>query len=199
MVVDSDAIRIAQRREVGLRELAEAGLSALLELLGDDPDREGLTETPARVVRAMCEMTSGLREDPAAVLGTTFDVSSDEMVVVTGVEFVSLCEHHLLPFTGTAAVGYLPVERVVGLSKLARLVDIYARRPQVQERMTRQITAALDEHLATKGAACVLRATHSCMSCRGVRKTAQMVTSSLTGAFRDEAETRGEFLALARS
>jgi GTP cyclohydrolase I len=169
---------------------AEFGVRKLLEAMGDDPDREGLTDTPARVVRAMREMTAGLLLDPADVLGTTFDVQSDEMVVVTGIEFVSLCEHHLLPFTGTAAIGYLPDQRVVGLSKLARL-------PQVQERMTRQITDALDEHLPSKGSACVLRATHSCMSCRGVRKVARMVTSSLTGAFRAEPETRGEFLSLA--
>jgi GTP cyclohydrolase I len=176
---------------------AEFGVRKLLEAMGDDPDREGLTDTPARVVRAMREMTAGLLLDPADVLGTTFDVQSDEMVVVTGIEFVSLCEHHLLPFTGTAAIGYLPDQRVVGLSKLARLVDLYARRPQVQERMTRQITDALDAHLPSKGSACVLRATHSCMSCRGVRKVARMVTSSLTGAFRAEPETRGEFLSLA--
>lgn len=179
--------------------IAEHGLRELLRLMGDDPDREGLRDTPARVVRAMVEMSAGLQLDPADVLGTTFDVGSDEMVVVTGIEFVSLCEHHLLPFTGVAAVGYLPDERVVGLSKLARLVDLYARRPQVQERMTRQITDALDRYVKSAGSACVLRATHSCMSCRGVRKTASMVTSSLTGSFRDEPATRAEFLALART
>lgn len=178
---------------------AEVGIRGLLVAIGEDPDREGLRDTPARVVRAMYEMTRGLTEDPAELLATTFDVQSDEMVVVTGIEFVSLCEHHLLPFAGTATVGYLPVQRVVGLSKLARLVDLYARRPQVQERMTRQITDALDSHLAVLGSACVLRATHSCMSCRGVRKTAQMVTSSLTGALREQPETRAEFLALARA
>lgn len=178
---------------------AEDGVTDLLIAMGEDPAREGLKDTPARVVRAMLEMTAGLRMDPADVLGTTFDERSDQMVVVTGVEFVSLCEHHLLPFTGTAVVGYLPKDRVVGLSKLARLVDVYARRPQVQERMTRQITSALDEHLESAGSACVVTAIHACMGSRGVRKPgARMVTSSLTGAFRDEAETRAEFLALAR-
>lgn len=186
--------------EDALRATAEFGIRKLLQAIGEDPDREGLEDTPARVVRAMYEMTSGLREPGADVLlATTFDVQSDEMVVVADIDFVSLCEHHLLPFTGTAVVGYLPVERVVGLSKLARLVELYARRPQVQERMTRQITEALDAHLKTIGSACVLRATHSCMSCRGVRKPAQMVTSSMTGAFRDNPETRAEFLALART
>lgn len=178
---------------------AHAGIRSLLLLMGDDPDRDGLQDTPGRVVRALLEMSAGLQLDPAATLGTTFDEQSDEMVVVTGIQFVSLCEHHLLPFSGVAAVGYLPSGRVVGLSKLARLVDLYARRPQVQERMTGQITAALDTHVPSSGSACVLAATHSCMSCRGVRKTATMVTSSLTGAFRDEPATRAEFLALART
>lgn len=178
---------------------AARGIRALLTLIGDDPQRDGLLDTPDRVVRAMVEMTRGLRGNAAELLSTTFDVGSDEMVVVTGIEFVSLCEHHLLPFTGHAAVGYLPSERVVGLSKLARLVDLYARRPQVQERMTRQITDALDAHLPSSGSACVLVASHSCMSCRGVRKTASMVTSSLTGSFRDEPATRAEFLALAHA
>jgi GTP cyclohydrolase I len=183
-----------------LRRMAEQGVTNLLLAIGEDPYRDGLEDTPARVVRALLQMTSGLREgDPAEVLGTTFDVASEEMVVVTGVEFVSLCEHHLLPFVGTATVGYLPSGRVVGLSKLARLVDLYARRPQVQERLTRQITDALDLHVKSLGSACVITAHHACMSCRGVQKpSARMVTSSLTGAFREDASTRSEFLALAR-
>lgn len=180
------------------RARAELGVTMLLRSLGEDVDRDGLRDTPARVVRSFVEMCRGLEQNPADVLSTTFDVASDEMVVVTDIEFASLCEHHLLPFTGVAAVGYLPVGRVVGLSKLARLVDVFACRPQIQERMTRQITDALDEHLSTNGSACVLRASHMCMSCRGVRKRATMVTSSLTGAFRDNPSARSEFLALTR-
>jgi GTP cyclohydrolase I len=132
-------------------------------------------------------------------LGTTFDQAYDEMVVLAGIRFASLCEHHMLPFYGTATVGYIPSERVVGLSKLARLVDIYARRLQIQERMTVQITAALDIHLQPLGSAVVLRSHHMCMGIRGVQQPeAEMVTSSLTGAFRDKPEARAEFLALAR-
>lgn len=171
----------------------------IIEWTGEDPDREGLNDTPERYIRMMEEMTSGYRMNPADVLRTTFDIAYDEMVVVTGVRFASLCEHHLLPFTGTAAVGYIPGERVVGLSKLARIVDVYARRLQVQERLTVQVAQALDTHLQPVGAGVVIRATHHCMAVRGVRQhRAEMVTSALHGALRDKGKARAEFLALAR-
>jgi len=179
------------------RRSAMLGIRDLLIYVGEDVEREGLLDTPKRVAKAYREMTEGYRADIATILGTTFDVGNvDEMVVVRNLEFVSLCEHHLLPFTGTASVAYIPKDRVVGLSKIGRLLDAYSRRLQVQERLTTQITSALDEYLNTQGSACVITAHHSCMGCRGVRKpTAEMVTSSLTGAFRDH-EVRAEFLDL---
>ena len=164
-------------------------------------DLEATAGTPARWVKALREMTAGYAEDPRSVLARDFNVPhADEMIAVTGIDFTSICAHHLLPFTGTATVAYLPAgPRVVGLSKLARLVDTYSRRLQTQEQITVQVTTALDEHLTTKGSACVLRATHSCLAHRGARKpSAVMVTSSLTGRFRDDARARGEFLALTR-
>lgn len=175
---------------------------ALLEALGVDCDTEDTLDTPARFVRAMLELTAGLREDPARHLSRTFPAPTADpgMVVVTGVPFVSLCEHHLLAFTGTAAVAYLPSPgaRIVGLSKLARVAQEYAARPQVQERLGDQIVTAIATHLDTLGAACILRATHSCMTLRGARATgAVMVTSHLTGRFRDDPAARGEFLQLA--
>jgi GTP cyclohydrolase I len=169
----------------------------LLECVGEDPTRDGLVDTPGRVLRSLAEMTAGYAQDPATILATTFDDRCDEMVVVRGVEFTSLCEHHLLPFVGTAAVGYLPGERVAGLSKLARLVDCYARRLQVQERLTTEIAAAVERYLAPQGVGVLIRAHHSCMGCRGVRKPqAEMVTSAMLGALRDNAAARSEFLVL---
>lgn len=178
-------------------DLAETGIRSLLTSIGENPEREGLLDTPKRVVKAYKQMTEGYSVDITALLGVTFDVGNvDEMIIVRGIDFVSLCEHHLLPFTGTATVAYIPRQRVVGLSKIARLVDAYARRLQVQERLTTQITTALDEYLDTQGSAALIRGTHACMSCRGVRKAgAEMVTSSLTGLFR-EAEARNEFISL---
>ena len=175
------------------------GIVRLIEYVGEDPTREGLLDTPKRVLKAFKEMTEGYRLNPEDILGTTFDVGDvDEMVVVRNIEFVSLCEHHLLPFTGTATVAYLPNVRVVGLSKVARLVDLFSRRFQVQERLTRQITDAMDDCLEPLGSACIIEASHSCMGCRGVRKpAARMVTSSLTGVFRQD-EVRAEFLSLAK-
>lgn len=170
----------------------------LLEHVGEDPTREGLIDTPARVLRSLSEMTSGYDLDPADILARRFTEACDEMVVVDGIEFVSLCEHHMLPFVGQAVVGYLPDRHVVGLSKIPRLVECFARRLQVQERLTNQIAEALMTHVEPLGVGVVLRAHHSCMSCRGVRKaTAQMVTSSMLGALRDKPEARAEFLALA--
>lgn len=159
---------------------------------------KSLLSTPHRWCKAIDELTKGYGEDPADILSVVFDETADEMVVLRDVPFVSLCEHHLFPFTGSATVAYLPQRNVVGLSKLARLVDIYARRLQIQERMTKEIAHALQEHLEPLGAGVVVRARHSCMECRGVKKTgATMVTSSLLGKFREDPTVRAEFLALA--
>lgn len=177
---------------------AVEAVRVLLAAIGENPDREGLRDTPARVVRALLEMTAGYCEKPAEVLGTTFDVPTDQLVAVRGIEFSSLCEHHLLPFTGTASIGYLPGDRVVGLSKLGRIVDTFARRLQVQERLTQEIAGAISDVLRPLGVAVVIRGHHSCMACRGVRKRAEMVTSAMLGRFRDNPELRAEFLALER-
>jgi GTP cyclohydrolase I len=168
----------------------------LLAELGEDPDRVGLAGTPDRVRRMYAELTEGYHTDPDALLnGAAFDVDYDEMVVVRDMEFFSLCEHHLLPFFGKAHVGYLPRGRVIGLSKIPRIVDMYAHRLQVQERLTQQVAGFLMERLNPKGVACVIEATHLCTVMRGVRKQeATMVTSSMLGTFRADARTRSEFL-----
>lgn len=181
--------------------IALDGIRALLRLMGDDPDRDGIVETPERVVKAYLEMACR-PGDPAEILSKRFAVDHvDAMVAVGPVPFNSICEHHLLPFTGVAWIAYLPnpdTREVVGLSKLPRLLQHFAQRPQIQERLTNQITDALDEHLSPLGAACLIRATHTCMSLRGVRSVgASMVTSSTTGLFREDARTRQEFMALA--
>jgi GTP cyclohydrolase I len=173
------------------------GIVRLLEYIGENPTRDGLLDTPKRVLKAFKEMTSGYDTDVAAILAVSFDVQYDELVVVRNVPFNSLCEHHMLPFTGTATVGYLPRERIVGLSKLARLVDAYANRLQVQERLTKQIADAMLEHIQPLGCGVVVRGHHSCMSCRGVQKQGEMVTSALHGTLRDMPVQRQEFLALA--
>lgn len=178
------------------REAAEAAVRTILTFLGENPSREGLLATPRRVVDALLEMTNGSDASPEAILATTFTESCDEMVVVTNIGFASLCEHHLLPFTGVAHVGYLPNGRVVGLSKLPRLVNAFARRPQVQERMTVQIAAALDAVLGPRGVGVVVTAAHQCMSCRGVRDSAaRMTTSAMLGTFRSDPGQKAEFLA----
>lgn len=182
-------------------QAAYEGVRAMLRLLGRDPDDPAVADTPRRWVRAMREMATPIQATPAEVLERRFDIGPVDSVVVVGpVSFVSVCEHHLLPFTGRAWIAYKPEgSTVVGLSKLPRLVRHYAARLQVQERLTEQITAALDEHLDTSGAACVIRAEHSCMTLRGVRaQDAIMTTSSLTGIFRTNPEARAEFLALTR-
>jgi GTP cyclohydrolase I len=177
---------------------AEQAVKTLLGYLGEDPERNGLADTPGRVVRALAEMTAGYAEDPGEILDTTFDDSCDQMVLVRGVEFTSLCEHHILPFIGTATVGYIPDGQVVGLSKLARLVECYARRLQVQERMTEQIADAIDKHLGPLGVGVVVRARHLCMGCRGIRKPgAEMVTSALRGNLLALPAARAEFMQLA--
>lgn len=175
------------------------GVRAMLRLAGEDPDREGLTDTPSRFLKAWLEMTAR-PGDPEDLLAVMFDDAGpvDEMVVVGPVAFTSVCEHHLLPFTGHAVIAYIPTSGVVGLSKLPRLLEHYARRPQVQERLTRQITDALSALVPNQGTACLIRATHTCASMRGVRKEAPMTTTSLTGLFRDDPAARAEFLAAAR-
>jgi GTP cyclohydrolase I len=175
----------------------ERGVLAMLMLAGEDVTRPGLAKTPGRVLAAWLEMTER-PGDPAELLATMFDDAgpSDEMIVVGPIPFTSVCEHHLLPFTGHAWVGYIPNSHgVVGLSKIPRLVHHFARRPQVQERLTRQITDAFDEHVKPIGSACVVTAVHSCATMRGVRTEAPMTTSSLTGVFR-QPEVRAEFLGL---
>lgn len=176
---------------VGPRE----NIVRLLQFLGEDVERDGLKETPDRVVRAWTEMLSGYKRDPAEVM-KVFDDKCDEMVLVKNIEFTSFCEHHMLPFEGKAHVAYIPNGKVLGLSKIARVLEIYAQRLQIQERLTAQVAEALDDHLKPKGSACVIEATHFCMVCRGVKKQeARAVTSKLLGVFRDPA-VRGEFFNL---
>ena len=170
----------------------------LLGAVGEDPDRDGLRDTPERVARAYREIFAGLWQDPREVLTTTFESSHDEMVLVKDIEVRSTCEHHLVPFIGVAHVGYIPAHegRITGLSKLARLVDVYARRPQVQERMTTQIADALMEQLEPRGAIVVVECEHLCMSMRGIRKPgSRTITSAVRGQLRDPA-TRAEAMSL---
>jgi GTP cyclohydrolase I len=177
----------------------ERAVREILLALGEDPDREGLRRTPARVAESYAELFAGLREDPRRHLGVTFDEGHKEMVVLRDIPFASLCEHHLLPFTGHAHIGYIPQGRVVGLSKLARLVDGYARRPQVQERLTSEIADALMEEVRPDGCGVVIEAVHTCMTIRGIHKPgATMVTSAVRGGFRRRADTRAEFFAIVR-
>jgi GTP cyclohydrolase I len=171
-------------------------MAVLLGYLGEDASREGLRDTPARVVRAFEEMTCGYRENPETILATRFKENYDELVVVSEIPFWSLCEHHLMPFSGVAKVGYLPNGRVVGLSKIPRLVRCFARRLQVQERLTQEIALAMHHHLKPRGVGVVIRATHLCMVARGVGSRGEMTTSCLLGAVRKSARTRSEFLAL---
>ncbi|WP_237202920.1 GTP cyclohydrolase I FolE [Rothia endophytica] len=176
----------------------EAAVREILLAIGEDPERDGLLDTPARVARAYEEMFAGLHQDAADLLGTTFDIDHSEMVLVKDIPFFSTCEHHLVPFYGTAHIGYIPGGdgKVTGLSKLARLVDLYAKRPQVQERLTTQVVEALEEHLAPLGAIVVMQAEHMCMSMRGVRKPGtKTVTSAVRGALHDPA-TRAEAMSL---
>ena len=177
-------------------EELEHAVRTLLTEIGEDPEREGLVDTPARLRRMYAELTEGYRTDPDTLInGACFTVDYDEMVVVRDIEFFSLCEHHLLPFYGRAHVGYLPRGTVIGLSKIPRIVDLYAHRLQVQERMTQQVAGLLMDRLNPKGVACVIEATHLCTMMRGVKKQqATMVTSAMLGTFRSDARTRSEFL-----
>ncbi len=177
---------------------AEAAVRELLHAIGEDPDREGLLDTPARVARAYAELTEGLHQRAEDVLTTTFDLGHDEMVLVKDIELWSMCEHHLVPFTGVAHVGYIPSDngKITGLSKLARLVDVYAKRPQVQERLTTQVADALVEILEARGVIVVIEAEHLCMTMRGVRKAgARTITSAVRGQMLN-ATTRAEAMSL---
>lgn len=169
-----------------------------LQYLGEDPLREGLKDTPARVIKSLKEMTGGYLQDPAQILARTFKEPYDQMVVVRDIDFWSLCEHHMLPFHGTVTVAYLPNGKVVGLSKIPRLVHCFAKRLQVQERLTQEIANAMNEHLDPLGVGVAIRASHLCMTMRGIKSPSEMVTSCLLGAFRKNAEARSEFLALSR-
>jgi GTP cyclohydrolase I len=180
-----------QRIERAFREIIAA--------IGEDPAREGLLDTPARVARMYAELFEGLRIDPRSLLDVRFEVGHDEMVILKDIPFYSVCEHHFMPFHGIAAVGYIPDGRIVGLSKLARLVEAYARRPQVQEQLTGQIADTLMEALQPDGVAVIIEAEHLCMTQRGVKKPgARMVTSATRGLFRNNDVTRAEFLSLVR-
>jgi GTP cyclohydrolase I len=175
----------------------QAAVREILLAVGEDPDREGLRDTPARVARMYAELLSGLRQDPRTVLSRTFAEKYDEMVLVKDIDFASICEHHLLPFMGKAHVAYLPNGRIVGLSKLARAVEILSRRPQVQERFTEELADLLMEQLDARGVGVVMEATHTCMTIRGVRKPGSITTTSaMRGVFRENPPTRVEFLSL---
>ena len=177
-------------------ESAKQAVHSLLQAVGEHPEREGLRNTPDRVARMYSELLSGYRADPAKIInGALFNINYDEMVLVRDIEFYSLCEHHMLPFLGRAHVAYLPAGKVIGLSKIPRMVDMYARRLQVQERMTRQIADFLQEYLEPQGVAVVVEAVHLCSMMRGVKKhDARMTTSAMHGAFRANLATRQEFL-----
>ena len=198
--VSNDPAAEAERlRSIGFdHDRIVAAVREILVGIGEDPDREGLRDTPERVARSYADLFSGMGTDIPALLGTTFDISHDEMVLVRDIELWSMCEHHLVPFTGVAHVGYIPAKngRVTGLSKIARLVDAVAKRPQVQERITTQVADALVEHLHARGVIVVIEAEHLCMTMRGVKKPgAKTVTSAVRGVLRDPA-TRGEAMSL---
>lgn len=180
------------------REAAEQAVRTLIRWAGEDPDREGLVDTPGRVTRAYAEWFEGYGHDPAEILKRTFEEVGgfDDLIVLRDIPFESCCEHHLASISGTVHVGYLPRNRVVGISKISRLVEAFARRMQVQERLTAQIADTIDEVLGPRGVGVVVKASHACMSTRGVRKHGvAMVTSRMLGAFRDDPATRQEFLA----
>ncbi|KNC19206.1 GTP cyclohydrolase [Arthrobacter sp. RIT-PI-e] len=192
-----DAALAAVRSPVDQPRIRRA-VREILVAIGEDPDRDGLLETPQRVAKAYAEMFAGLHQDAAEVLSTSFDLNHQELVLVKDIPFYSTCEHHLVPFHGSAHLGYIPSDegRVTGLSKLARLVEVFARRPQVQERLTTQLVDAMMEHLSPKGAIVVIECEHMCMSMRGVRKPgARTVTSAVRGQIRETA-TRAEAMSL---
>jgi GTP cyclohydrolase I len=175
---------------------AREAVRVLLGYIGEDPDRDGLLDTPKRVAKALREMTEGYREDPKAILSTNFDVPFDQMVTLKDIPFVSMCEHHMLPFEGKASVAYIPNGRVVGLSKLARVVDTFAKRLQVQERLTQEIAEAIDTHVGALGVGVIVKSRHTCMCYRGIKKNGTMVTSVTLGLMRTDLAARTEFLTL---
>jgi GTP cyclohydrolase I len=179
------------------KDRIQAAVREILLAIGEDPDREGLADTPERVARMYAELFSGLHEDPRAFLQKTFTQKYDEMVLEKNIRFESLCEHHLLPFLGKAHVAYLPNGKIVGLSKLSRVVELLSKRPQLQERMTEEIADLLMEELEPRGVGVILEASHTCMTIRGIRKADSLcVTSAMRGAFRDNQSTRAELMAL---
>jgi len=196
-VLSVDTVQQAAEAPFVDHERIEAAVREILTAVGEDPDREGLLETPTRVARMYAEMFSGLNDDPRRHLGKAFTEKYDELVLVRDIAFNSMCEHHLLPFMGHAHIGYIPDGRVLGLSKLARVVESVSHRPQVQERMTEQIADLLEHDLGAKGVAVVLEASHTCMTIRGVRKPGSLcVTSAIKGIFRDNVSSRAEVLSL---
>jgi GTP cyclohydrolase I len=195
-VSDDDSRQPDAPRSVDLPRI-ERAVREILAAVGEDPDREGLLETPARVARMYAELFQGLRQNPRELLRKCFTEKYDEVVLVRDISFCSMCEHHLLPFYGWAHIGYVPDGKVLGLSKLARLVEAVARKPQVQERMTEQIANLLGEELNAKGVAVIVEASHSCMTIRGVRKPGSMcVTSAMKGIFRSNLSSRAEIMQL---
>ena len=197
---DDELRRLKEVLEIPTGREWEATVRLLLRLMGEDPHREGLRRTPLRVKQSLQFLTSGYRQDPAKILNRSFAVKQDEMVIVKDIDFFSLCEHHCIPFFGKCHVAYMPDKKIVGLSKIPRLVDAFARRLQVQERLTTQIAEALQEHVQPLGVACVVEASHLCMMMRGVQKqNSRAVTSSMLGIFRTSDKTRAEFLTLIRS
>ena len=197
---DDELRRLKEVLEIPSGKEWEATIRLLIRLVGEDPTREGLRRTPLRMRQSLQFLTSGYRQDPAKLFTRgMFKVKHDEMVIVRDINFFSLCEHHLLPFFGICHVAYLPGKKVVGLSKIPRLVDLYARRLQVQERLTTQIAEAIQQYIQPRGVACVMEAEHLCLMMRGVQKqNTRAVTSAMLGAFRSDEKTRAEFLTLIR-
>lgn len=197
---DEDAILEFEKPSAddpGEFQAIEGAVRTILRAVGEDPDRPGLLDTPRRVAKMYLEMFSGLKQDPARHLQVTFPESYDEIVLIRDISFTSMCEHHLLPFTGVAHVAYVAKGAVAGLSKFARIVEEFARRPQVQERMTQQIADVIEAELGTSGVAVVVRAEHSCMAIRGIRKPGSWtVTSALRGIFKENLASRAEIMAL---
>lgn len=193
----SDTVEVIQPKSVATETIADH-VRSIIALLGEDPNREGLRRTPERFEKAMRFLTSGYRQDPEKLLnGAMFKVCYDEMVVVKDIEVYSMCEHHLLPFFGRCHVAYMPSKKVIGLSKIARLVNMYSRRLQIQERLTNQIASAIQQWISPEGVGVIVEARHLCMVMRGVEKQeSSAVTSAMLGVFRDNKQTRDEFLAL---
>ncbi len=199
--MNGDEMRtLRQALEIPAGQEWEQAIRLLLRLMGEDPAREGLKRTPLRVKQSLQYLTSGYRQDPKKILNRLFTVRHDEMVIVRDIDFFSLCEHHLLPFFGRCHIAYIPNGKIIGLSKIPRLVDAFARRLQVQERLTTQIAEAINQHVQPSGVACVMEASHLCMMMRGVQKqNSRAVTSEMLGTFRTNEKTRAEFLTLLRS